>query len=92
MLEETSADFTNTFRILAHISRDPSDSAGDEQVIKTIVEKYCAPVDHLISKKKSKYSAESLLKLKDILENRPEVLALFGMDVETARRELAALD
>lgn len=32
------------------------------------------------------------MKIKHILENQPEVLALFGMDPETARKELAALD
>lgn len=68
------------------------DTEGDQRVIDIIVNKFCAPVEHIISNKKLKYSPASLMKIKHILENQPEVLALFGMDPDTARKELAALD
>jgi serine/tyrosine/threonine adenylyltransferase len=92
VLEETSADFTNTFRILSQISRDLKDTEGDHRVIDIIVNKFCAPVEHIISNKRPKYSPAGLMKIKHILETQPEVLALFGLDPETARKELAALD
>ena len=46
VMQETSADFTNTFRSLAHISRDPANIDGDKKVLDLIVNEYCAPPEH----------------------------------------------
>jgi uncharacterized protein YdiU (UPF0061 family) len=37
VMQETSADFTNTFRSLAHICRDPAFTEGDKRVLDLIV-------------------------------------------------------
>ncbi len=72
--------------MLSQISRVSEFTESDKNVLELIVNKYCAPIEH--KKKRSKYSPAALLKLKDILENQPDILALFGMDPESARREL----
>ena len=62
VMEETSSDFTNTFRALMKISNSPDFSESDTLPLLTL-EQSCAPLEHRISKKRSKYSPQELLKL-----------------------------
>jgi len=50
---------------------------------------YSAPKAAMKNKPtKSKYGAANLAMIKRILETEPELLRMFGMDPETARREV----
>lgn len=89
VLTHTAADFTNCFRALALISRDPSTS--DDQAIDQLVE-FSAPIDHLQAMKKPKYSPAGLVKIKHLLETNPQILHLFGLDPEKAKAEIEALE
>lgn len=80
-----STDFTNTFRFLATVSRDPSKDESD--IIEKLVS-LSAPLEHKTIQCRPKYGAASLLKIKDILDTNPQILTLFGMDPAAARREI----
>ncbi|TNV81379.1 hypothetical protein FGO68_gene17630 [Halteria grandinella] len=83
VMPETATDFTNTFRILSKVTKEgPLDEVLDKLV------SYSAPIEHKKAMNKPHYATGALLKIKDILENNPHVLAMFGLDPDMARKEL----
>lgn len=89
VLKECSSDMTNTFRALAGISRSVEVTQADKDAIERLV-KLSAPVEQIAAQKKPKYTPAAIEKIKSILETNPGVLAMFGMDPDDARREIAA--
>eukprot|EP00347_Sterkiella_histriomuscorum_P006137 403353926 len=90
-MEQTMGDFTNTFRILALVSREIELKETDQKAIELLV-KHSAPVEHVIALNKPKYSAAALEKIKSILETNPNVLHMFGLDPEEAKKEIEKIE
>lgn len=49
---------------------------------------FSAPEEALKVKKEPKYSGGMLIKIKQILEKQPELLRMFGIDPDEARKEI----
>ena len=83
VMAETGADFNDTFRVLSRANPTTVDATVASLV------KLCAP-QKLADKKnnQSKYSPAQLAKLAMLLEQQPEILPLFGLDVETVREQV----
>lgn len=85
------SDFTNTFRILSEISKDINFTDKDNQILEELVS-YSAPKIALRKRTKAKYPPATLNKLKIILENEPDTLKLFGLNPDSIRAEIEAME
>jgi len=87
-MAETGSDFTDTFRILADITpkMNSPDQSFQEALDKLV--QICAPMALLDKKSTSKFSPQELAQLENILENKPEILPLLGIDPDMARQEV----
>lgn len=81
VMEETGADFTNTFRALSEV-----ESQGDnESAIQKLVG-LSAPKDFFIKKVRHPHADNP--KMTRILAEQPEILKLYGMDPDQIREEI----
>ena len=83
-MSKTGSDFTDTFRILCSLTQ-----SNQDDILNQLVD-ICAPQKLLAKKNKPKYSPVELLKIEQILEKQPEILPMFGIQIEDAKREVKA--
>ena len=78
-MRQSGCDFTNTFRVLSQTNTIP-----DSDLLENIM-KQAAPKEKMLKNVQNKYGDDP--RLKRVLEEQPESLKLFGLDVDEVRNE-----
>lgn len=88
-MEQTGADFTNTFRDLAGVTKSQEMTAKDEQILAKLVTN-CAPKEEAMSKCKIPYEDQPQVKM--LLEKAPQMLRLYGHDPDVMIAQIRAAE
>lgn len=88
VMAATGSDFTDTFRILADVS--PGLKQDDQKLQDALAKlvQICAPLSLLDKKDAPRFSARELAQIEQILKVQPQMLPMFGIDLEMAKQEV----